>query len=402
MPTACQFSPSAGRTGRFGATLFVTLVALSTIRDGHARGSSQREERSGLRTVGAQQKAANGRGKKQSCAPLARTLVAASGLGEQAPDTLESAADTSRAAGSMTDATRIKLDKVISAIRAGAGQGRGDAYQPWIRIRRNFSSPVSHQVLESVGINARNHHFLSTLEFKTGLLTSYLGLSHELREGLPLWPYEHPHPDADLSLTAIQPKRAPGLLDIAHAAGIKHGCYVGTKVPYIASIDLLHTLTLGNKRLLLGISCKPAQKVLDSERVRERLELERLYCESIGALHVIEYGLDFDETLIKHLSDYKPFTSQIRAYRGRQQLTDFAGYFEEHADEIPIREAVSVARTKVGLDAEMGFLFLRLAMWLHLVDIDLAQALKMGSPARRGSSRVLEQLRARYLGGLDG
>lgn len=355
-----------------------------------------------MKAVGVQQKAAKGLGKKQPCKPLARTLVARSGLGEQAPDTLESAADTARAAGAITDATRIKLDKVISAIRAGAGQGRGDDYQPWIRIRRNFSSPVSHQVLESVGINARNHHFLSTLEFKTGLLTSYLGLSHELREGLPLWPYEHPHPDADLSLTAIQPKRAPGLLDIAHLAGIKHGYYVGTKVPYIASIDLLHTLTLGNKRLLLGISCKPAQKVLDNERVRERLELERLYCESIGALHVIEYGLGFDKTLIKHLSDYKPFTSQIRAYRGRQQLTDFAGHFEEQADEIPIREAVSVARTKVGLDAEMGFLFLRLAMWLHLVDIDLAQALKMGSVARRGSARVLEQLRARYLGGLNG
>src|SRR3990167_8752564 len=63
----------------------------------------------------------------------------------------------------------LKLDRGGRPIRSGYGQGRGDTCQPWIRIRKNFSSPTSYQVFDSVGLNARNHHFLSQLEFHTAL-----------------------------------------------------------------------------------------------------------------------------------------------------------------------------------------------------------------------------------------
>ena len=69
-------------------------------------------------------------------------------------------------------------DHFERALRAGAGQGRGEAYQPWIRIHRGFSSPVSHQVFASVGVHMRNHLFLSKLEFHTALVTAYLRNSH--------------------------------------------------------------------------------------------------------------------------------------------------------------------------------------------------------------------------------
>lgn len=59
--------------------------------------------------------------------------------------------------------TKRKLRSVIRAIKAGFGQGRGDAYSPWIRIRRNFSSPVSHQVFDSVGVKAGNEPRKPTL-----------------------------------------------------------------------------------------------------------------------------------------------------------------------------------------------------------------------------------------------
>lgn len=88
--------------------------------------------------------------------------------------------------------TKRKLAQVNRAVRSGRGQGRGDTYLPWLRIRKNFSSPTSYQVFDTVGLQARNHHFLSNLEFHTALLISYLG-AIELRECLPLWPYEHPH-----------------------------------------------------------------------------------------------------------------------------------------------------------------------------------------------------------------
>ena len=153
--------------------------------------------------------------------------------------------------------TKRKLNQIERAIRAGHGQGGGDSYQPWIRIRKNFSSPTSHQVFDSVGVQDRNHHFLSKLEFDTALLVSYMGAA-ELRECLPLWPFEHPHPDSGLDDNLdLRYEPVPGLLEIAKSAGIEHGNFIGTTVPYIASIDLMFRVRRGRKWRLFGISCKP-------------------------------------------------------------------------------------------------------------------------------------------------
>ena len=73
---------------------------------------------------------------------------------------------------------RRNLGQIERALREGTGQGRGEAYQPWIRIHRGFSSPVSHQVFASVGVHMRNHLFLSKLECHAALVTAYLRNSH--------------------------------------------------------------------------------------------------------------------------------------------------------------------------------------------------------------------------------
>jgi hypothetical protein len=51
-----------------------------------------------------------------------------------------------------------------------------------------------------------------------------------------MWPYEHPHPAQHLDHGQ---RTAQGLIDIAKHLGIEHGCFVGTTVPYIGSIDLM-------------------------------------------------------------------------------------------------------------------------------------------------------------------
>jgi len=80
-------------------------------------------------------------------------------------------------------------------------------------------------------------------------------------------------------------------------------------------------------------------------------------------------------------------------------LTDFAGYFDEYADEMSLRDASLRAGIKIFDEASrMAFLFMRLSFWLHLVDVDLAQPVKMTRPIRRGSAKVLGSLRAKYIG----
>jgi hypothetical protein len=226
--------------------------------------------------------------------------------------------------------TLRKLDQVRKAIRSGYGQGRGDAYKPWIRIRKNFSSPTSNQVFDSVGVHARNHHFLSKLEFHTALLVSYLGAT-ELRECLPLWPSAHPHPDSGFhSEFDERMDYVPGLLEIAAQAGIDHGTYVGTTVPYIASLDLMFRFRQGNSWRLLGISCKPKDITEQSARAQERIELDRLYCRAVGAHHHHEDGSSLNTELVHQLNVMRPAVSFLREHRHTCRFQDFLGSRVRH------------------------------------------------------------------------
>lgn len=294
--------------------------------------------------------------------------------------------------------TQRKLCAVSRAIHAGYGQGRGDAFKPWIRIRRNFSSPTSHQVFGSVGLHTRNHHFLSELEFHTALLVSYLGAS-ELRECLALWPYEHPHPDSGLD--DDEDRRldtVTGLIEIARHAGIDHGCFVGTTVPYIASIDLMFRMRLGRIWRLIGISCKPKDITEQSTRAQERIELDRLYCESVGAHHMHEDGAAFDLELIRQVTWMRPLVSDLRAHQRTSRLTDFCARFDEYASERCVSDATIAAGRRTGLNKVDAYMFFRLGVWLHLIDVDLSQRVQMRKQIKRGNARVLQSLKSRYLG----
>lgn len=294
--------------------------------------------------------------------------------------------------------TRRKLDQVSRAIRSGHGQGRGDSYKPWIRIRKNFSSPTSNQVFDSVGLQARNHHFLSKLEFHAALLISYLGAG-ELRECLPLWPFEHPHPDTGLDPDVdFRRDLAPGLLDIAKNAGIEHGFFVGTKVPYIASIDLMFRIRSGGQWRLLGISCKPKDITEKSTRAQERIELDRLYCTAVGAQHHHEDGSSFNSELILQLIGLRPSVSFLREHRQTNRLHDFVAKFNEHANDRFVADAALAAGQFVDLARSDAFAFFRLGVWLHLIDVDLTKRLQMRKPIKRGGAALIQALQSRYLG----
>ncbi len=292
-----------------------------------------------------------------------------------------------------------KLEQVERSIRAGHGQGRGDLYKPWIHIRRGHSSPVSNQVYTSVSIQSRNHHFLSKLEASAAVQLAYLGAT-ELRECLPMWPYEHLHPNADLdapSHTALQ--LVPGLMDIAREAGIEHGCFVGTNVPYVGTIDLMFAFPAGDRPVYLGVSCKPRDILDASTRAQERVELHRLYCNVVGARHFIEDATAFKSELLRNLYWLRPLTSEVREHRNTARLHDFAERFNELALHMPLSAAAVEVGAACGMGADEAYRFMRIGIWLHLIDIDLTEPVRMTRSVTRGSAKVLNMLRARYLGG---
>lgn len=299
---------------------------------------------------------------------------------------------------SPTRYTTRKLAQVRQALREGRGQGRGENYQPWIRIRKNFSSPTSYQVFDNVSINRRNHHFLSRLEFETALQVAYLGAS-ELRECLPAWPVEHPHPDSGIDEDKdARRDLVPGLLELARRSGIDHGFFVGTTVPYVASLDLMFRIGRDTNSTLVGISCKPKSIVAQSVRAVERIELDRLYCLATQTHHVHEDGTNFNPVLVKQLKAIRPLPTELHTYGSTPQLADFVGDFELYANDRCILEAATSAGKRAKLSTEDALMFFRLGVWLRKIDIDLSVPYLMKSQIRRGSHRTITTLAQRYLG----
>ncbi|RYG88854.1 MAG: hypothetical protein EON59_03135 [Alphaproteobacteria bacterium] len=295
-------------------------------------------------------------------------------------------------ASKVTLHTKRRLAQVQRAISAGRGQGRGERYQPWIRISRRFSSPVSNMVCASLTVHLRSHHLLSKLEHHTALQLAYMG-GTELRECLPMWPTPHPHPWRD------EPDDVPGLLEIADAAGIDHGVFLGTTVPYVGSLDMLLEVPWRGRVMYVGVSCKPDEVHEASARAQERVELDRRYCESIGAWHVREGGAGFNQTLIKNLEAYKPLRSELVRYRDQACLTDFCGEFDRASASLPVHAAITAAGSRLGLQGDLAGVLWRVGVWLHRIDIDLSRPTSMLKPIRRGGGQVLAALDERYLGG---
>ena len=293
-----------------------------------------------------------------------------------------------------------KMSQSILAecIKRGFGIGRMFDYKPWLRIRRRMSSPISKQVFCNLTLRPTNHHLLSGLEYKTGLLNSWLG-PYELRESFPLWPKSHSHPQAGLqSDKNLKLDESPGLLDIAKSAGIDHGFFPGTKVHYVATNDLLFWVPskLSPLQQLVFISCKPKNEIATKQRVRERLELERRYAMSNGGLHHVETGEYLPTKLIDNLDWILPLRSEVQTVGRSAKHADFCALLMELAKQVPLGQAIDQARTIFRLTTADGFQYFRVGVWQHKVDIDLNFPVVMTRPMKLDGGKTLTFWRSHY------
>lgn len=284
--------------------------------------------------------------------------------------------------------TAAKLD---AAVRSGAGHGRGDNYKPWIRIRRKLSSPYSNLHSTHVPNYTRSLQLLSGLEFAAANVAVWLGAT-EIREQHPAWPqpHEHPaggyHPEIDQSLGEV-----PGLLGIARKAGIDHGVYPGTKIPFVATIDFTLGVGAWHENRLVHWSCKP-RELLDSApnraRMHERITLERLYSTAVGAHHAVIDGTQFSKRLIENLDWLRPVRSELVELTAGAMLKDFASTFMEFADHESIHRSKCKAAELFGLEPRVADSHFRTAAWLGLIDIDLSAPILMSRQLTRDGGRT--------------
>ena len=295
----------------------------------------------------------------------------------------------------------MSLPRLSSQILEGRGVGLGDAYQPWIRVTKGNTSSTSNQSIAQMPGYARQLHFLSRGEKHFAQLLLWLGVV-DVREQFPLWPWPHPHPMLELS-TGPWPEH-PGVSAIAREAGISLRPYAGLTVPVILSIDQFVTLPpQGDGSVIVGVSCKPSSKLLNaapSDRIRERLELDRRYCEVAELRHLLVHPEQIPKTLRQQLDWLAPLVprDKLNAICASRNYLTFIERLRESAYSRPLKIAANESSKGLSWPAPVVRFCTHTALWRLDVDADLLRPLSMLEPLRPGGCAVRDTLRKNIFG----
>ena len=144
-------------------------------------------------------------------------------------------------------------------LNQGRGLGDGVNYKPWLTVREVPSHGKSSRILgwkthrEHVVLSGLEEHYFYTLEWSESVV--------DVREQFPLLPVEE-------------------TLSIAESLGVRHPEHHGTLI--VMTLDFLVTvLCPDGRRRFCARSVKPKAELAD-RRVREKLSIERLFCEAHG------------------------------------------------------------------------------------------------------------------------
>lgn len=294
----------------------------------------------------------------------------------------------------------MTVRKIKEQILKGFGQGHGSAYQPWLQIRRKNSSPESNQIVSWMPQLGRAAHYFSRGEYHLALLLLWLGVQ-DLREQYPIWPIPHPHPlTGTLGFQGMDLKMNRGLMMIAKEAGIKHGVNVGTRIPYVATLDHLATAYVQEDWKLVGFSSKPItnsdQEV--KERALERLEMERLYLNEIGG----KYFVVNSALILSVLAGQLECWIDCGTSQNISDLVPLVDYFADYinaSDDLSVAESVLDASKKLSIPAKQGWILFRHCAWTQKIDIDPMSQIITSQPIKRGGISLRAKLRERLFGG---
>lgn len=286
--------------------------------------------------------------------------------------------------------------KIKAAINAGHGQGHGGAYRPWLEVTRATSSPVSNTGIHHSRDFKRGYHYLGASERSTIQALKWLG-AIDIREQYPVWPWSHFHPGTGLPGTTWQ--RQPGLLEIAARMSIKHGDFVGTTIPYVATLDILSTWCDASKRYwLVAHECKPKDlyEALNrkGDRIRQRMELTGEYCKGAGIPRVIVHPEQWSKPFRANLHALEPLLSSNDQAKLRISA-DYRRFVEEldaHRTHLAPSDVIERLQKDHGLAPTQLLVMLHLALWHQDVDHDLDQPLELYRPLLSGGKAFKDKM----------
>lgn len=141
------------------------------------------------------------------------------------------------------------------------GQGEGINYKPWFTVR-DVKDKKAFRALVFGLKTGREHHLLSSIEAQLFYLLDFRDDVIDIREQFPLIPLE------------VSQK-------IANTLGIEHPTVVKTGIPHLMTTDILATVKIGSEISHIAYCVKP-EKMLEDQRILEKIEIERIWWEQLG------------------------------------------------------------------------------------------------------------------------
>jgi len=148
----------------------------------------------------------------------------------------------------------IDEDKIVQFLKEGRGQGKGNAYRPWLTIQDVPSSGRCSRIQGRK--TGREHHLLSDIETSAFLLYDWSDAVADIREQYPL--------DRD------ETRR------IAAEMRVRHPLDTRSQTDIVMTTDFVLDVLGSDGGRTIARSAKPSDE-LDNDRTLEKLEIERRY-----------------------------------------------------------------------------------------------------------------------------
>ncbi|MDP3226205.1 MAG: TnsA endonuclease N-terminal domain-containing protein [Rubrivivax sp.] len=297
---------------------------------------------------------------------------------------------------------KMTWKKLTALIKAGYGQGHFQRYKPWLRVTKRDYSPnsnIGHLPNTALG---RAHHYRARAERGTILLLRWLGAA-DIREAFPIWPWPHRHPG--FGLPGFEHcEELPGLLSIAEAAEVPHGYYVGSAIPYVATIDMVATYqdAPGSYRLV-ALENKPesiAAELDPLSRAKERLELARRYCTHADIPRVLIHAEKLPPELVVNLDLLAPQLTnpQQSALLGSPIYRQVLELLQAKGHSTSPNELTGHLGARFGHSPSMLQAATHLAIWRQDIDHDLTLPFMPWQPLVRGGRVLKQELQSQWFG----
>ena len=289
-------------------------------------------------------------------------------------------------------------------IASGHGSGFDEDYLSMMEIKRWNASPVSTQVRKALPPFQRTCHFFSHSEWYIALLMAWVGAL--VREQYPLWPWAHPHPEYGRNFEddATLP-RSEGMRAVCANAGIGHGTFVGTDIPYIWTIDLCLTLpwiTLPKRRTVL-VSIKPLLSdryihIDPLDRGPEKLEGERRFANQLGVNYLVEDASRYPSKLFAQLEGLADAANLPSSHPLNTTLQAFLDARSGRLDQESLSESLQRLRLDWNLSLQHATFLLDHMLWHQMIDCDLSRPIRRGQPPIAGGRALRMAIRTELSG----